>query len=79
MPKLTVELSEDAIAWIRDKVEEGHFPSESAYLQSLVQWQIQALHDALERGERSGISDKTVDEIWRDVLARHKAVNPVDA
>lgn len=80
MPKVTLDLSDDATAWIREKVEDGAFPSESAYVEALVRWQVEALDRALQEGIDSGISDKTADEIWEEALKDYRRTrSPADA
>jgi len=76
MGAVTVRLTEELQALVDDEVRNGAYPSAEAYIQSLL-IEEQACRSAellalLDAGLASGISDKTVDQIFEDAKQRAK-------
>jgi len=74
----TVTFTEQQDKWIKAQIEAGEFTNDSEYLRNLVR-QDQAKNNdfislkmKLQEGVNSGISDKTLPEIMKDVEARMK-------
>ena len=74
----TVTFTEQQDKWIKAQIEAGEFTNDSEYLRNLVrQDQIKnndfiSLKLKLQQGLDSGISDKTLPEIMKEVEARMK-------
>ena len=77
MPKVTLTLAEPASTWIDARVETGEWPTREAYVEALIDREredaekLAALHAALDEGDASGVSDKTIDQIFEEARARH--------
>lgn len=67
--------------WIKRQIEKGDYTNDSEYLRDLVrrdqaeQQKLDELRAALQEGLDSGISDKTVQEIWKEAEERHSQNN----
>ena len=67
--------------WIKQQIEKGDYTNDSEYLRDLVrrdqaeQQKLDELRAALQEGLDSGISDKTVQEIWKEAEERHSRNN----
>jgi antitoxin ParD1/3/4 len=67
--------------WIKQQIKKGDYTNDSEYLRDLVrrdqadQQKLDELRSALQEGLDSGISDKTVDDIWREAEERHAREN----
>lgn len=76
MATMNVSLPDPMKDWVEDQVKTGHFSNASDYVRDLIrrdqeyQEQREALIKALVIGEKSGVSERTIKEIWRDVKAR---------
>ncbi|MBI3775941.1 MAG: type II toxin-antitoxin system ParD family antitoxin [Gammaproteobacteria bacterium] len=76
MATMNVSLPDPMKDWVEDQVKTGHFSNASDYVRDLIrrdqeyQEQREALIKALVAGEKSGVSERTIKEIWRDVKAR---------
>ena len=76
MATMNVSLPDPMKDWVEDQVKTGHFSNASDYVRDLIrrdqeyQEQREALIKALVSGEKSGVSERTIKEIWRDVKAR---------
>jgi antitoxin ParD1/3/4 len=63
-------------SWVEDQVRTGQYSNVSDYVRDLIRQdheirdKREVLIRALESGESSGVSDRTVDQIWRDVRDR---------
>ena len=75
----TISVTRKNEAWINRRVALGDYGSASEYIRDLIrrdeerETKVEALRAALIEGERSGLSDKTVDQIRQEVEARLKA------
>ena len=76
MATMNVSLPDLMKDWVEDQVKTGHFSNASDYVRDLIRRdqeyreQREALIKALVVGEKSGVSERTIKEIWRDVKAR---------
>ncbi len=83
MVKKSISVTDQQNNWIKAKIETGHFASESEIVRELIRErqireqetpaEIAAIRAALIEGEKSGISDRNIDEIWEEARQRHKA------
>ena len=72
----TITLTEQQGNWIKSRINDGDFTNDSEYLRDLIRRdqeqlsEIHAIRAALIKGEQSGESTRSVDEIMQSVLAR---------
>jgi Arc/MetJ-type ribon-helix-helix transcriptional regulator len=71
MPTLTIELPEDIAAWVKDLVEDGTFPSESAYIEDIVRKHLERINAFLDDADKGGTSSRSYQEIWESSQRRH--------
>ncbi len=82
MVKKSISVTDQQDAWIKAQVETGHFGNESEVVRELIRErqvreqetpeEIKAIRAALIKGEQSGISDLTPDEIMQAVVERKR-------
>ncbi len=73
----TITLSDQQNAWIKSRIKEGGFTNDSEYVRDLIRrdqerTEMKALRAALIKGEESGISHRSADEIIEAVIKRKK-------
>lgn len=67
--------------WIKQQIEKGDYTNDSEYLRDLVrrdqaeQQKLEELRAAIQEGLDSGVSDKTVDQIWKEAEERYVRKN----
>lgn len=72
----TITLTEQQGIWIKSRVNSGDFTNDSEYLRDLIRRdqeqlsEIHAIRTALIKGEQSGDSIRSANEIMQSVLAR---------
>lgn len=77
MATMNVSLPDPMKDWVEAQIESGHYSNSSDYVRDLIrrdqeyQDKREILIKALEVGENSGISKRTLDEIWKDVKAKN--------
>ena len=72
----TITLTDAQDDWIKAQVANGDFTNDSEYFRDLIrrdQEKERALKAAIDEGLASGISPRTVDDIWAEAEARYKA------
>ncbi len=75
----TICVTDKQDAWIKEQVAGGDYTNDSEYFRDLVRRdqqenaRLEALKNAIEEGLNSGVSDRTVREIWDAAEARHSA------
>lgn len=82
MVKKSISVTRQQDEWIKAQIETGHFGNESEVVRELIRERqireqetpagIAAIRTALIKGEQSGLSDRSIDEIWQDARQRHK-------
>ncbi len=78
MPRQSITFTGPNAVWLRQKIEiEGEYKSNSELVNDLIRQQrkseragIEAIRTALIEGEKSGLSERTPDEIMRAVIER---------
>lgn len=76
MATMNVSPPDPMKSWIEDQVRIGHYSNVSDYVRDLIrrdqeyQDQRETLIQALIVGEKSGVSSRSVGEIWQDVKGR---------
>jgi antitoxin ParD1/3/4 len=76
MTNMSVSLPDQMKAWIEGRIRTGQYNNASEYLRDLirrdqeVQQKLHTLRAAIAEGYDSGISEKTVGDVWREAKAR---------
>ncbi|MBN9036874.1 MAG: type II toxin-antitoxin system ParD family antitoxin [Rhizobiales bacterium] len=82
MTNLNLRVRSDIREWIESRVEKGEFSTAGDYLSELVERdresrsdeeRLEDLRRIVADAEASGISDRTMDEIFAEAVARAKA------
>lgn len=77
MATMNVSLPDPMKEWVEHQVESGHYSNASDYVRDLIRRdqeyrdKREILIKALIAGENSGVSERTIGNIWQDVKARH--------
>lgn len=77
MASMNISLPARMKSWVEDQIKTGQYSNASDYVRDLIrrdqdyQDKRETLIKALIAGENSGVSERTVEDIWRDVKARH--------
>ncbi len=82
MVKKSISVTEQQEQWIKAKIISGDFGNESEVFRDLIRErqakeqespeEIKAIRKALIEGERSGFSEKSIDEIWNEARQQQK-------
>lgn len=78
MIKKSITVTNQQDAWIKTQIESGQYGNDSELVRDLIrreqarQSQLEALRDALEEGELSGVSDRSIMDIVEDVKRKYK-------
>lgn len=73
----SITFTEQQDAWIKQQIEKGDFTNDSEYIRDLVRRdqakkrQKAELDAALLEGLESGVSEKSVEDIWKDAELRY--------
>ncbi|MGD8854594.1 MAG: type II toxin-antitoxin system ParD family antitoxin [Gammaproteobacteria bacterium] len=77
MATMNVSLPDLMKEWVENQIKTGHYSNASDYVRDLIR-RDQEYHDrretlikALITGENSGVSDRSLEDIWQGVKARH--------
>ena len=77
--KKSITVTDRQEQWIRAQIASGEYGNDSEYFRDLIRrdqeqnGQIRALKEAIQEGLESGVSDKTVKEIWAEAEQRYTA------
>ena len=77
----TITVTDQQDQWIKSRIAAGEYTNDSEYIRDLVRRdqernaKFRALKAAVQEGLESGISDKTLRDIWEEAEARHNAKN----
>ena len=80
MAQMNVSLPEALKAWAESRVAEGRYSSTSDYVRDLMRRdqeyaeKLQRLQEAIDEGFASGVSSRSVDEIFADARKRIESV-----
>ncbi len=78
MATMNVSLPDPMKEWVESQIEGGHYSNVSDYIRDLIrrdqeyQDKREALIKALIAGEKSGVTKRTLDDIWKNVKARKR-------
>jgi antitoxin ParD1/3/4 len=76
----TITLSEQQDEWVKARIESGDYTNDSEYFRDLIRRdqeqsdKLRALRQAIQEGLGSGVSDRSMKDIWADVKRKHRAV-----
>lgn len=82
MATMNISLPDEMKAHVEARVKTGHYANVSDYVRDLIRddlardsdWQITpALAAAIEEGEASGYSDKTIEQIFAEARAKYRS------
>ncbi len=74
----TITLTDQQDEWIKLQISNGDYTNDSEYLRDLIrrdQDRFLILKTAVEQGLASGVSNRTMDEIWAEAERHYKATN----
>ncbi len=77
MATMNVSLPGPMKDWVEAQTDQGQYANASDYVRDLIrrdqtaQEKKEILIRALIEGEESGVSNRTIDDIWKDVKARY--------
>ena len=77
MIRKTISMPDEMGAWIESRIQSGEYSNDSEYFRDLVrhdqerQDAIKQLRQMLDDAEASGVSDKTVGDIWEEAKSRY--------
>ena len=77
--KKSITVTDRQEQWIRAQIASGEYGNDSEYFRDLIRrdqeknTQIRASKEAIQEGLESGVSDKTVKEIWAEAEQRYTA------
>ncbi|MEN8178763.1 MAG: type II toxin-antitoxin system ParD family antitoxin [Pseudomonadota bacterium] len=75
----TITLTDQQDQWIKAQIAAGEYTNDSEYIRDLVRRdqeqnaKFRALKAAIQEGLDSGISNKTVRDVWEEAEARYRA------
>ena len=77
MVKKSISVTDQQAGWIKAQIETGNYGNESEVFRDRIRrdTEITDIRAALIDGEQSGVSHKTVDEIWEEAEQRHRSQN----
>ncbi|MHA7832326.1 MAG: type II toxin-antitoxin system ParD family antitoxin [Flagellimonas sp.] len=77
----SITFTEQQDLWIKQQIEKGDYTNDSEYLRDLVrkdqaeQQKLDELRAAIQKGLDSGVSDRTVDQIWKEAEEQYVKKN----
>ena len=73
----TITLSRQQDAWVKARIESGDYTNDSEYFRDLIrrdqEQKLNVLKQAIQEGLDSGISERTMSDIWADAQRRSRA------
>ncbi len=79
MGKVSFSLDADQEAFVNERLAEGQYDDASDYFRELVRLdqeyarKLAELRQTIQEGIDSGVSDRTVEQIWDEARQRHRA------
>ena len=77
MATMNISLPDKMKDWVEGRVQTGRYANASDYMRALVRSdqdyraRLARLQAAVTEGLESGVSSRSLDDIWQDVSARH--------
>ena len=78
MATMNVSIPDQMREWVETQLESGLYSNASDYIRDLIRRdqeykdKRETLIKALKAGEKSGVSKRTIDEIWKEVKTRNR-------
>ena len=75
----TITLSKQQDAWVKARIDSGDYTNDSEYFRDLIRRdqeqnaKLLALKQAIQEGLDSGVSERTMSDIWADAERRSRA------
>lgn len=75
----TITVGDQQEEWIKGRIAAGAYTNDSEYIRDLIRRdqeryaKIEAMQKLIDEGLASGISERSVEAIFEDAIARHKA------
>lgn len=72
----TISVTDQQNDWIKTQIARGDYANDSELIRTLIrdaqarQAHTEALREALRIGEESGVSERALDDIWRDAVRK---------
>jgi len=76
MPRQTISLSEPNYRWVQERVKSGEFATQTEAVNDALRRArelengVESIRQALTEGERSGVTDQRLDQIWDEARDR---------
>jgi len=76
MPRQTISLSEPNYRWVQERVESGEFATQTEAVNDALRRArelengVESIRQALIEGEKSGVTDQRLDQIWDEARDR---------
>lgn len=77
----SITFTEQQDIWIKQQIENGDYTNDSEYLRDLVRkdqadkQKVEELRAAIQEGLDSGLSERTVEDIWKEAEERYARQN----
>jgi antitoxin ParD1/3/4 len=77
----TITLTEQQDEWVKAQIARGDYTNDSEYFRDLVRRdqaqdaKFRVLKEAIQEGLDSGISERTLGEIWEEAERRHRGTH----
>ncbi len=81
MTRKTITITEQMDDWVKGRIKAGKYGNDSEYFRDLIrkdqdkEGNLDGLRALLVEGEASGISDRSVTEIWDQAEEKHRSGN----
>ena len=78
MTRKTITITSQMDDWVKAQILSGKYGNDSEYIRDLIrrdQYNLESLQALLIEGERSGVSDRGVEEIWDEAERAHLSKN----
>lgn len=77
MLRKTITLTPHQNDWVKSQINSGEYGTDSEYIRDLIRADeeykkdIEYVRAALEEGEKSGVYEGTMEDIWNEAMERH--------
>ncbi|WP_419808784.1 type II toxin-antitoxin system ParD family antitoxin [Sphingomonas sp.] len=81
MATMNISLPDQMKAWVEEQAADGRYSNSSDYVRDLIRRdrvrreKIAAMDEMIAEGLASGISERSVEEIWQDAVRRSEQVD----
>ena len=78
MVKRSISVTEQQARWIKSKIDSGQYGNESEVFRDLIrervaqEQEIERVRAALIKGEKSGFTDRSIEDIWEEVEQEYR-------